>query len=61
MFDIIVGLITFVLCYGVVHLVGNFQPETRKMDKRSRFAMQVVMAMGATAAGYIITGVVWHA
>ena len=62
MFDLIVGAIIFALCYGVVHVTGNCVPETRKMDRRSRFAMQLVMAMGATAAGYIIiTGVIWHA
>ncbi len=61
MFDILGSILITIACYGVVHFAGNTVPETRAMDKRSRFAMELVMAMAATAIGAVITGLAFHA
>jgi hypothetical protein len=61
MFDLVTGALIFLACYGIIHLIGNGDPVTSEMDGCSRFAMQLVMAMGATATGYIIVNLFFHA
>lgn len=60
MFDLLVGVFIFVLCYLVTHVVGNSIAETREMDSRARFVMQLVMAMAATSVSAVVVKAVWH-